>query len=189
MYMFTARVQVQSRSQIPNASGVWGSSRFSYVYIRCECGTNQLDFHKIESIFSTVDNWLERGTNQLDFHKIESIFSTVDERATNQLDFQKIESMHVHSTSDDWVKRGTNRIDFADHRDDIIGICRRKDSIFESTILKQTAHHTEGEIGADNWTWVKMNIFRLEVGCGVGTITGLDYTLTQTAKYTLFSAE
>jgi len=83
--------------------------------------------------------------NQLNFHKIELIFSTVDDpvdRATNQLDFQKIESMHVHSTPDDRVKRGTNRIDFADHRVDITAICRRKDSIFESTILKQTAHHT-----------------------------------------------
>ena len=66
----------------------------------------------------------------------ESIFSNVDDRVdrgTNQLDFQKIEAMHVHSTTDDRVKRGTNRIDFADHRVDIIAICRCKNSIFDST--------------------------------------------------------
>jgi len=82
---------------------------------------------------------------ELNLARIELMHSTSDDRVecgTNQLDFHKIESMHVHSTSDDQVKRGTNRINFADHRVDIIAICRRKDSIFESTILKQTAHHT-----------------------------------------------
>ena len=84
----------------------------------------ELNLARIESMHSTSDDRVERGMNQLDFHKIES----------------------MHFTSDDRVKRGTNRIDFADLRVDIIAICRRKDSIFESTILKQTAHHTPGSV-------------------------------------------
>ena len=100
--MFTVRVQVQSRSQIPNASGV----RIESIFVRVSplwmvsplCESSQ---------YSTVDDRVERGTNQLDFHKIESIFSTVDDRVdrgTNQFDFQKIEAMHVHSTTDDRVQ-------------------------------------------------------------------------------------
>jgi len=93
--------------------------------------------------------------------RIESIFSTMDDRiecGTNQLDFYKIESMHVHSTSDDRVKSGTNRIDFVDHRVDIIVICRCKDSIFESTILKQMAHHRVGGVGGrGNWHYSTLN--------------------------------
>jgi len=126
MYMFTARVQVQSRSQIPNAQVVW---RDRVDFRTCISVVNVFSTVRIESIFSTVDDRIERGTNQLDF--------------------QKIESMHMHFTWDDRVKRGTNRIDFADHRVDIIAICRRKDSIFESTILKQTAHHNMNACAAD----------------------------------------
>ena len=101
----------------PPGRGQVSSSRFSPPWMI------KLNLAQIESMHSTSDDRVERGTNQLDFHKIES--------------------MHVHSTSDDRVKRGTNRIDFADYRVDIIAICRRKDSIFESTILRQTAHHNK----------------------------------------------
>ena len=67
----------------------------------------------IESIFSTMDDWVECGTNWLN----------------------------------DRVERGSNRVDFVDHwvnfvhRVDKIVICRCTDSSFESTILKQMAHH------------------------------------------------
>jgi len=106
-------VQVQSRSQIPNASGV---NRVDFR--TCISVVNVFSTVQMESIFSTVDDRIERGTNQLDFHKIELMHSTSDdrvERGTNQLDFHKIELMHVHSTSDDRVKCGTNRIEFVDH--------------------------------------------------------------------------
>ena len=72
-------VQVQSRSQIPNASGV---NRVDFR--TCISIVNVFSTVRMESIFSTVDDRIERGTNQLDFHKIES--------------------MHVHSTSDDRVQ-------------------------------------------------------------------------------------
>ena len=53
-------------------STVWIKSIFYTVDDR---GTNRVDFHKIESMHSTSDDWVECGTNQVDFvdHRVDII--------------------------------------------------------------------------------------------------------------------
>ena len=98
------RIRVSPFWMIELVFSLCESSQFSPTWMiesnMARINSNQLDFHKIKSIFSTVDDRVKRGTNHLD------------------------------STSDDRVERGTNRVDFVDHRVDIIAICRRTDSIF-----------------------------------------------------------